>query len=66
MHWTNAALLGVASAASLTVGLKTYLLVQVPVLMVAATSGVWLFYVQHQFEDAYWERERIGTSWRPP
>ena len=57
VHWTNAALLGVASAASLAVGLKTYLLVQVPVLMVAATVGVWLFYVQHQFEDAYWERE---------
>ena len=60
VYWTNAALLGVASAASLTVGLKTYLLVQVPVLMVAATVGVWLFYVQHQFEDAYWER---GKDW---
>ncbi len=60
VHWTNAALLGIAVAASLTVGLKTYLLVQMPVLMVAATAGVWLFYVQHQFEDAYWER---GENW---
>jgi omega-6 fatty acid desaturase (delta-12 desaturase) len=60
VHWTNAALLGVASAASFAVGLKTYLLVQVPVLMVAGTAGIWMFYVQHQFEDAYWER---GKDW---
>ena len=60
VYWTNAALLWVASGGSLAVGLKTYLLIQVPVLMVAATVGVWLFYVQHQFEDAYWER---GKDW---
>jgi omega-6 fatty acid desaturase (delta-12 desaturase) len=28
--------------------------------MVAGSSGVWLFYVQHQFEDVYWER---GEDW---
>jgi omega-6 fatty acid desaturase (delta-12 desaturase) len=60
VHWANAAILGVASTASFAVGLKTYLLVQVPVLMVAGTAGIWMFYVQHQFEDAYWER---GKDW---
>jgi omega-6 fatty acid desaturase (delta-12 desaturase) len=30
------------------------------VIVVAASSGLWLFYVQHQFEDAYWER---GPDW---
>ncbi len=60
VYWTNAALLGVVSAASLTIGLETYLLVQVPVLMLAATAGIWLFYVQHQFDGVYWER---GRDW---
>jgi acyl-lipid omega-6 desaturase (Delta-12 desaturase) len=31
-----------------------------PVMLLAATIGVWLFYVQHQFEDAYWEAR---TGW---
>lgn len=36
-------------------GWSTFLLVHVPVVLVAATIGVWLFYVQHQFERTYWE-----------
>jgi omega-6 fatty acid desaturase (delta-12 desaturase) len=42
-----------------TVGWQTYLLVQVPVTLMAWTLGVWLFYVQHQYEDAYWERSEL-------
>jgi omega-6 fatty acid desaturase (delta-12 desaturase) len=53
---TNAALLAIVVAASATIGLKAYLLIQIPVLLIAATAGVWLFYVQHQFEGTYWER----------
>jgi len=41
---------------SLTIGIKAYLLIQLPVTMFAATAGVWLFYVQHQFEDVQWKR----------
>jgi omega-6 fatty acid desaturase (delta-12 desaturase) len=37
------------------VGWKEFLLVQGPVLVLAGAAGVWLFYVQHQFEDAYWQ-----------
>jgi omega-6 fatty acid desaturase (delta-12 desaturase) len=37
-------------------GLQAYLVIQVTVLMIAGSVGVWLFYVQHQFEGAYWER----------
>jgi omega-6 fatty acid desaturase (delta-12 desaturase) len=37
-------------------GLKDYLLLQAGIFMVAGTAGVWLFYVQHQFEGVYWER----------
>ena len=32
-----------------------FLLMQMPCAIIAATAGVWLFYVQHQFEDVYWE-----------
>ncbi len=36
------------------VGWKTFLLVQVPITVVTSSLGAWLFFVQHQFEDAYW------------
>jgi acyl-lipid omega-6 desaturase (Delta-12 desaturase) len=52
---TNAALVGVVVAMGLTVGVKTFLLVQAPIFFISAAFGVWLFYVQHQFEDTYWE-----------
>ncbi len=38
------------------VGLPSFLLVHAPVVAVTCSVGVWLFYVQHQFEDTYWER----------
>lgn len=53
---TNLALVAVFTAAALTVGWQTYLLVQLPVILIAWTAGVWLFYVQHQYEDTYWTR----------
>ncbi len=37
-------------------GWKAFLLVYLPVQYFAAMIGIFLFYVQHQFEDAYWER----------
>jgi acyl-lipid omega-6 desaturase (Delta-12 desaturase) len=40
------------------IGLKAYLLIQIPVLYIAAVHGVWLFYVQHQFEDVVWTRTK--------
>ncbi|MBO6508994.1 MAG: fatty acid desaturase [Roseibium sp.] len=39
------------------VGLVPFLLVQVPITLLAATAGVWLFYVQHQFEDTHWSKD---------
>jgi omega-6 fatty acid desaturase (delta-12 desaturase) len=57
---TNAAIaIGVAGMAYL-MGLATFLSVHIPIVVIAASIGVWLFYVQHQFEEAYWER---GRSW---
>jgi omega-6 fatty acid desaturase (delta-12 desaturase) len=56
VHLTNLAILLVAVAISSLIGWKAYLLIQLPILMIAASAGVWLFYVQHQFEGVYWER----------
>ena len=56
VHWTNGALLAIAVLMSLTVGLKAYLLTQLPVMVITGTAGLWLFYVQHQFEGVYWQR----------
>jgi len=56
VYWTNLALLALAAALSWILGLKAYVLIQLPVMMVASSVGVWLFYVQHQFEGVYWQR----------
>jgi omega-6 fatty acid desaturase (delta-12 desaturase) len=45
-----------------TIGLRTYLLIITPILLVAGAAGVWLFYVQHQFEGVYWARH---AAWDP-
>ncbi len=54
--WTNAALVALTAGAIAVVGLGPFLWVQVPVTLFACSIGVWLFYVQHQFEDTYWHR----------
>lgn len=60
VHWMNLAIFGMAGALSAIMGLKAYLLIQLGVSTLAGVVGVWLFYVQHQFEGAYWER---GEGW---
>ena len=55
--WTNLALVALAGGLIWLFGLKAYLLLQLLVLLVAGSAGVWLFYVQHQFEGVYWERK---------
>jgi omega-6 fatty acid desaturase (delta-12 desaturase) len=37
------------------VGWQGFLIVQLPALLVSGSIGIWLFYVQHQFEDTYWQ-----------
>src|SRR5437773_5000762 len=56
VYWTNLALFGMAAGLSWMFGFKAYLLIQLMVVGVAGSAGVWLFYVQHQFEGVYWER----------
>ncbi|MCB0237575.1 MAG: fatty acid desaturase, partial [Anaerolineae bacterium] len=56
--WTDLALLVVFVLAAVTIGLGNFLLVLVPVMMLGTSLGVWLFYVQHQFEGVYWEHHQ--------
>lgn len=57
---TNVALALLLGAILWTVGPVAWLLVQMPTAILAGSAGVFLFYVQHQFEDAYWE---TGERW---
>ncbi len=54
--WTNLALLGITLAMTAIMGLKTFLTIQLTVSTLAGGAGVWLFYIQHQFDGVYWTR----------
>jgi acyl-lipid omega-6 desaturase (Delta-12 desaturase) len=60
VHWTNFVLLVYIAVMSWAIGFKNFWLIQLPIIWVASTAGVWLFYVQHQFDGVYWERAK---SW---
>jgi omega-6 fatty acid desaturase (delta-12 desaturase) len=53
---TNLGIIIMVATLSLFIGIKAYLLIQLPVLLIGGMSGIWLFYVQHQYEDVYWNR----------
>jgi omega-6 fatty acid desaturase (delta-12 desaturase) len=59
---TNIALAAVVGGFCWLIGWEDFLLVQAPTVMLAGSAGIWLFYVQHQFEDAYWQ-ESGGWSY---
>jgi len=58
--WTNLAVVGMAVCMSWLIGWKAYLIIQLSLVALAGSAGVWLFYVQHQFDGVYWER---GGDW---
>ena len=60
VYCTNLALLLLAAGLIRIFGWKAYLVIQLTIVTVAGSAGVWLFYVQHQFEGVYWER---GREW---
>lgn len=54
--WTNLALVVIIPVMGLVFGWRVYLTVQLPVLFFGTGAGVWMFYVQHNYEGVYWER----------
>lgn len=55
VRWMNVAIFLMAAALSSVFGIWTYVLLHLAITFVAGGVGVWMFYVQHQFEDVYWE-----------
>jgi omega-6 fatty acid desaturase (delta-12 desaturase) len=65
VYLTNLAILGCVIGMCWLVGVQEFLLVHVPVMTVASSLGVWLFYVQHNYERTYWEHHEdwdFGTA----
>jgi omega-6 fatty acid desaturase (delta-12 desaturase) len=58
IYFTNAALLLIFTGMSLAIGIGTFVILQLSVLYIAAISGLWLFYLQHQYEDVAWFRSK--------
>ncbi|MCU4652007.1 fatty acid desaturase [Roseibacterium sp. SDUM158016] len=57
---TNVAIFGLIGALYLLGGVPVLVFVYLPMMLLAASAGMWLFYVQHQFEETTWERD---TDW---
>jgi acyl-lipid omega-6 desaturase (Delta-12 desaturase) len=54
VHLTSLGVIAITVLLILAMGWKAYLLIQIPVLLIASTEGIWLFYIQHQYEDVSW------------
>jgi omega-6 fatty acid desaturase (delta-12 desaturase) len=55
---TNIAVLVLAGGTLWMIGVRAFLLVNLPIVLLAGTAGVWLFYVQHQFAGTFWARAK--------
>ncbi len=60
--WTNLALAVIVGGIIALIGWRNYLLIHVPVTLLSGAMGIWLFYVQHQFDGVYWQRRH---EWDP-
>lgn len=58
--WNDLALVLIVALVSLVIGFRPFLLVHLPLVVIASMVGTWLFFVQHQFEDTYWAG---GEEW---
>jgi omega-6 fatty acid desaturase (delta-12 desaturase) len=56
---TNVAIAAFVAIMMWLVGVGPFLLVHLPITVLGASMGVWLFYVQHQFEETYWANEEV-------
>jgi len=60
VHWTTLGIVALVVGMGLVVGFGKFALVQIPITLIAGSIGVYLFYVQHQYEDTYW---RYREAW---
>ncbi len=59
---TDLLIVGVAAIMVFTIGIERFLMVHVPIVVMASMGGVWLFYIHHQFENTYWEQQQDWNS----
>jgi acyl-lipid omega-6 desaturase (Delta-12 desaturase) len=57
-YLTNVILVALVGLLCWTVGWQTFLLIQGSIFMISGAAGIWLFYVQHTFEDSYFEEDK--------
>jgi omega-6 fatty acid desaturase (delta-12 desaturase) len=57
VYLTSLAVLVITALVILLIGWKAFLLIQLPITFIASSTGTWLFYIQHQFEDTYWTND---------
>jgi omega-6 fatty acid desaturase (delta-12 desaturase) len=58
LYFTNVMILAVAVLLCLAIGWQTFLIVHGTIFMISGSAGIWLFYVQHTFEDSYFEPDK--------
>ncbi|RJP61834.1 MAG: fatty acid desaturase [Candidatus Auribacter fodinae] len=56
--FTNAMIVVILAIAYFTIGFKMYVAIQLPVICLASSFGVWLFYIHHQFKNVYWSHNK--------
>jgi omega-6 fatty acid desaturase (delta-12 desaturase) len=56
VYFTNLGILAIVLMAAFTFGFRTYVLIQLPILFIGGMLGLWLFYIQHNFDGVYWSR----------
>lgn len=54
---TNLGIVTLAALLCWVIGWQNFLLVQVPIFMISGSLGIWMFYIQHTFEDSYFEED---------
>ncbi|NKB88842.1 MAG: fatty acid desaturase [Acidobacteria bacterium] len=61
VRYTNLGIAGLIALMVWLIGWVAFLKIYLPIFIISGAGGVWLFYVQHQFEEVYWERHE---QWR--
>jgi acyl-lipid omega-6 desaturase (Delta-12 desaturase) len=56
--WADLGIAAMIVGMSALVGIKAYVMIQLPIVWIAGAVGIWLFYIQHQFPDMYWAPDR--------
>jgi omega-6 fatty acid desaturase (delta-12 desaturase) len=56
-YFTNISLVFILGILCWVIGWQSFLLIEIPIFLISGAAGVWLFFIQHTFEDSYFERE---------